>query len=136
MKKSAISIVIGATVLSGCATPAANVTASYVSPVLYQNLTCEQLALEAQTISTRVVLATGAQDKKANGDVALMAVGLVVFWPALLFTNGDGQQAAELARLKGEIEAVENASNRNNCGLVFQHAPPAKPKHKQTVSAK
>jgi hypothetical protein len=35
---------------------------------------------------------------------------IVLFWPAAFFVKGDGQNAAELARLKGEFEAIEQAS--------------------------
>lgn len=38
-----------------------------------------------------------------------MGVGLVLFWPALFFLAGDDQKE-ELARLKGEYEALEKAS--------------------------
>jgi len=113
--------------LAGCASKATEIQASYVSPLLYQNLTCEQLALEAQSVSSRAAVAAGLQDKKAGQDAALMAVGLVVFWPALLFTSGDGAQAAEVSRLKGEMQAIEHASNRHGCGIMFEKAPP-KPK--------
>jgi hypothetical protein len=38
--------------------------------------------------------------------------------------KGDGQNAAELARLKGEFEAIEQASIQKNCGLRFQRSAP------------
>ena len=33
---------------------------------------------------------------------------------------GDGQAAAELARLKGQMEALEQASVQKNCGIQFR----------------
>ena len=57
-----------------------------------------------------------------------MTVGLVVFWPALLFTQGDGAQAAEVARLKGEMQAIEDASRRRGCGITFDRQPAKKKK--------
>jgi hypothetical protein len=39
--------------LGGCASSSADITPAYVSPVAYQSYTCQQLALEAQAISTR-----------------------------------------------------------------------------------
>lgn len=123
MKKLVAAALMVASV-SACASRSENITAAYVSPTLYQNLSCNQLREEASTISSRAVAASGAQDKKAGNDAAVMAVGLIVFWPALLFTSGDGAQAAEVARLKGEMDAIETASRRNNCGIVFNKAPP------------
>ena len=57
-----------------------------------------------------------------------MGVGLVLFWPSLFFIKGDGATAAELGRLKGEMDAIEQASIQKNCGIQFQRAapPPAK----------
>jgi hypothetical protein len=34
--------------------------------------------------------------------------------------QGDKQTAAELARLKGEMDAIEQASIRKNCGIQFR----------------
>jgi hypothetical protein len=48
--------------------------------------------------------------------------GVVVFWPAAFFVGGDKQTAAELAQMKSQMVAVEQASNANNCGIQFQGA--------------
>ena len=45
-----------------------------------------------------------------------------VFWPALFFVKGDDAKTAELARLKGETEAIEQASIRKNCGIQFRQS--------------
>ena len=44
-----------------------------------------------------------------------MGVAAVVFWPALFFVKGDGEQAAEYARLKGEHEAINHAAIMKGC---------------------
>ncbi|MFD1982589.1 hypothetical protein ACFSOZ_07840 [Mesorhizobium newzealandense] len=119
-----------AILLCGCATPPDKIQASYVSPILYQNLTCEQLALEATNVSRRASEAAGIQNHKAGQDAAVVAVGVIVFWPVLFFANGDGTSAAEVARLKGEMQAIEDASTAKSCGIVFQKPPPPAPKKK------
>ena len=63
-----------------------------------------------------------------------MGVGLVIFWPALLFTKGNDENTAELARLKGSMDAIEQASIRKNCGIKFQRAPP--PSHLPQADAR
>ena len=122
-------ILSGALALSvaGCASSSKEISAAYVSPVLYQNLTCDQLSLEAARVSARVAEVSGHQDKKASGDAVKMGVGLIVFWPSLLFIKGDGQTAGELARLKGEMDAIEQASIAKSCAIQFQKEPPPKP---------
>ena len=58
-----------------------------------------------------------------------MGVGLVLFWPALFFIKGDKQSAAELARLKGELDAIQQASIMHNCGITVQtYGEPVKAK--------
>ena len=82
-----------------------------------------QLAEEAQRVSSRAAQATGVQDQKATNDKVAMGVGLIVFWPELLFTKGNDENTAELARLKGQMDAIEQASIQKRCGITFQHAP-------------
>jgi hypothetical protein len=110
--------------LASCAKDASQVAAVYVSPITYQNYTCPQLAEEASRVSARAAQAAGVQDQKATNDKITMGVGLVVFWPVLLMTKGNDENTAELARLKGTMDAIEQASIQKNCGIQFQHAPP------------
>jgi len=70
-------------------------------------------------------IAAGAQDKQRTNDAIATTVGVVVFWPALFFIGGDKQTAAELARLKDEMDAIEQTSICKNCGIQFQRAPAA-----------
>ena len=49
---------------------------------------------------------------------------MVVFWPALFLMHGDGAEASQLANLKGQMQALETASARKGCGIVFQQAKP------------
>jgi hypothetical protein len=49
-----------------------------------------------------------------------MALGLVLFWPALFFIGGDGPEAQEYGRLKGEYDALEKASIQEECGYEFK----------------
>jgi hypothetical protein len=121
MRKSLV--VASAALLGACATSSDKITASYVSPMQYESWNCRQLAEEAQRVSHRAAAAAGAQDSQASKDAVATTVGVIVFWPALFLIGGDKQSAAELARLKGEMEAIEQASIRKNCGIQFQRAP-------------
>jgi hypothetical protein len=118
---------VSASLLAGCAKDADQVSAAYVSPILYENYTCPQLAEEAQRVSSRAAQASGVQDQKATNDKIAMGVGIVVFWPAMLLTKGNDETTMELARLKGEMDAIEQASIKKKCGITFQHAPPPPP---------
>jgi hypothetical protein len=104
---------------AGCATKSEEIMPSYVSPVLYQNYTCAQLGAEAQAVSQQAAIATGQQDKIRNDDVAKTTVGVILFWPVLLFNKGDGATAANLANLKGQMQAIQQASIQKQCGFKF-----------------
>lgn len=106
--------------LSACANKSDQIAAAYVSPTAYQNLSCAQLAAEAQQVAIRGQQAAQVQDKKASGDAAATAVSLILFWPAVFFIKGDGSTAGEVSRLKGEMQAIEQANTRKNCGITFK----------------
>ena len=119
-KKKIAGAVACVLVLSACASRSENITAAYVSPMAYASYSCPQLREEATRISTRAVQATGQQDSKATSDAVATGVGIILFWPALLFIKGDNTTAAELSRLKGEMEAIEQTSIHKKCGIEFR----------------
>lgn len=126
--------------LAACASSSSDIAASYVSPITYQNYTCQQLSEELQRISARVQQVSGTVDSRASNDKVAMGVGMVIFWPALFFLKGDGPEAQELGRLKGEYDAVEEAGVRSNCGfntpklpVTADAAPVAPTKEKSAV---
>jgi hypothetical protein len=109
----------------GCATAIpATIHRESVDP-MYQGYTCQQLAQEAQGVSTRAAQVSGAQDQKRSKDQIATGVAIVVFWPAAFFVGGDGPAPAELAQLKGQMTAIEQASIQKKCGIQFQRAPAA-----------
>ncbi len=114
-----LGIVLVGALASGCASSSDEIEASYVSPLEYQNYTCSQLAEEGRRVSRRAAELAGNVDDKATDDAVLTGVGIVVFWPALLFIDGDGPQAAEYARLKGEKDTIEQVAIQKNCGIRF-----------------
>ena len=120
-----LGIVALGAALGGCASSSAEISASYVSPVQYQQYTCQQLALEAESVSARAGIVSGAQDQKRSNDGLATAAAVVVFWPAAFFVGGNGQTAAELAQLKGQMIAIEQAANAKNCAVQVQGASPA-----------
>jgi hypothetical protein len=113
-----------AAALGGCASTSADIAPAYVSPVTYQSFTCQQLSLEAQSISTRAAALSGTQDSQRTKDGVATAAAIVIFWPAAFFVGGDKQNAAELAQMKGQMVAVEQASIAKNCGIQFQGQRP------------
>jgi len=116
-------VVLGAA-LGGCASSSAEITPAYVSPVAYQGYTCQQLALEAQSLSTRAASLSGVQDSQRTKDQWTTAAAVVIFWPAAFLVSGDKQTAAELSQMKGQMVAVEQASIAKKCNIQFEAKPP------------
>ena len=119
MQKFIITGVL-ATALAACATRPDDISASYVSPMQYEGYSCPQLREEAARVSARATEVSGVQNSKANNDAVATGVALVVFWPAAFFLKGDGTTAAEIASLKGQMDAIEQESIRKKCGIEFR----------------
>jgi hypothetical protein len=115
-----VALLLCAGFVVGCASSSNDIQPQYVSHLQYQNLSCQQIGAEAQRVSRRVAEVSGVQDEKASGDAVATGVAIVLFWPAAFFIKGDGATAAELGRLKGEFDALEQASIQKRCGLRFQ----------------
>jgi hypothetical protein len=116
-------VVIGmALTLAGCATRSGDIAAAYVSPIQYQSYSCGQLREEAARVSSRAAIASGAQDQNATSDAVATGVALVVFWPAAFMLKGNSANAQEVAQLKGDMDAIEQANIRKRCGIQFRKA--------------
>ena len=116
MKKA---ILASALILGGCATAPEDIQTSSVSPLMYRDYTCNQLVMEMDRVNRRATELQMSLKKTADDDGAQMAVGLILFWPALFFLEGgDGPQAAEYSRIKGENDAVEVAAIQKECSMA------------------
>jgi hypothetical protein len=110
--------------MGACAKKAENVSAAYVSPLAYEQFSCRQLADEAGRVSERAGELSGIQNRKRTGDIVATTAAIIVFWPAAFLVSGDDGQTAELARLKGEFEAIQRVSVQKGCSIRFENRPP------------
>ena len=108
---------------AGCASQPEDIAAMYVSPVQYESYSCDQVQAEMQRVSSRARTLEASLKATADTDAVQMGVGLILFWPTLFFLEGgDGPEAQEFGRLKGEKEALEKVSVQKKCGLGFTTA--------------
>lgn len=121
MRQILIAAFCGALMVSGCATKSADLSAQYVSPARYSGLNCDQVREELVRISSRVREVSGLQDRRATGDAVAAGIGIIVFWPAMLFLMND-DHAAELRLLKGQYEAVEQTADAKRCPVASELA--------------
>ena len=107
---------------AGCASRSEDVAAASVSPAAYSSYSYRELSAEAQRVSAAAAGAAGAQDSSRTKDVVATTAAVVIFWPAAFFVGGNNAQTAELARLKGQMQAVEEASIQKRCGITFRRS--------------
>ncbi len=128
--------VVGLVVASGCAQKSDKINAAYVSPVAYQSFSCRQLSEEAQRVSSRASQMMGVQNKQAEQYAVATGVALVLFWPAAFFIKGNKGNAAEVSRLKGEMEAIEKALIKKGCKIQFAEMTPKEAEAKEKTKGK
>jgi hypothetical protein len=96
--------------LSGCVnmpTPTAQITGAYISPLRYENIDCNRLAAESESLARRENQLATAQEQRVKTSQ------MQAFWFG--FGQGDGVEAAELANVRGEREAIRTAMRNKNC---------------------
>ena len=118
--------------LVGCAESAKDIPTQYVSPLTYEDYNCKQIGGELERLTRRVNELAYQVDRRSSNDSAKMAVGLILFWPTLFFINGNGPEAQEYGRLKGEYEALEKVSIQKECGYEFKELVPLEQKTPET----
>jgi hypothetical protein len=113
-----------AVALGACASSADKIAPAYVSPYQYETWSCQQIAQEAEAVSARAAQLAGVQDTKRRDDTVATTVAVVVFWPAAFFVGGNDQTTAELAQMRGHMQALEQVARRKNCNIQFQQRAP------------
>lgn len=119
MKKVTVTVMLISFLMVplGCSTAPDKISSSYVSPLQYQHFTCDQVGGELLRVNRKIMEITGQQQKEARKDAIAMGVGLVLFWPALFFLMGDDKKA-ELSRMKGEYDALEQVAITKDCRIA------------------
>lgn len=127
-KKLIVALGMAGVALTGCATSPDKIATQSVSTLPYEQYNCKQLGAEVDRVTRRLSELRGSLEKTASNDTAQMAVGMILFWPALFFLEGgDGPEAAEFGRLKGERDALERVAIQKECGIIFQPIQQQKP---------
>ena len=110
-----------ASLLIGCATQPKDLPTAYVSPLQYQNYSCDQIAMEMNRVSRKVNEVRSDLKGEADNDLAPYGNRVNCFLASTFLSGrGDGANAAEFSRLKGEFEALESISIQKSCGIQVQ----------------
>ncbi len=101
--------------LAACAAQPDKVVSTYVSPTTYSSFSCKQLISDRNGVVAKVNELNGAQKKKADNDAAMMGVGMILFWPALIGLAAGSDVEVQLASMKGNYDALTQAGMQKGC---------------------
>jgi hypothetical protein len=96
-------------VLTGCATRPESISASFVSHEKYVQNDCAQLTTNMIDARANLEKFSSMQDTKANIDAA------TVFLALIPLSKLSGDHSGDVAKYKGEVEAIETAQIKNKC---------------------
>ena len=95
--------------LTGCADRPSKISASYVSHEKYMDLSCTELNSKMSNARAELAKFSDMQNSKANTDAAS------VFFILIPVTTMTGDHAGDVARWKGEVEAIDTAQQKLKC---------------------
>lgn len=108
--------------LSACAVAPESIAPAYVSEVQYQGFTCKQLGEESGRLDAAYSTAAAQQDKARTDDtVGVILIGLPVS------SMSGANVAPQIANIKGQQQAVQQAMIQKNCTSSSMIAPAAAP---------
>jgi hypothetical protein len=117
VKRSLLSL--GVVLAAACSTAAKDIAPRYASPLPYQGYSCAQVASESARIDARTTALARQLDDAARHDRDIVAVGALLFLPALFALGGTKEQEAEYARLRGEREALQSIALAKDCVAIY-----------------
>lgn len=109
-------------ILQGCTTAqqATEVNAIRISIAPYLNMDCATLTTELNFLYREASLSSQQVDAKYNSDKNAEVVAWILFWPAAFAIDGNQEEAAKLAGIKGQIEAIQEALIINGCQVRYE----------------
>lgn len=121
--RSFLAAAVCAALMSACAQAPREVEAGYTTPLLYERYSCYELGIQATRVSSSAAQLSGYQRRRANWDAAKVIT--VIFVPSVVLdyglrVEGNGPLTYELARLKGELLAIQQSAITKGCGFEYR----------------
>lgn len=115
--KPTLALLALALIFSGCssAPKSSEVSAAYIPITQYGNHTCEQLVAEAEAVRRSIPGLEAAVDAHRSNQTGVEVVTWVLFWPAAFALDKGEQSSSQLAKAKGELQAIQVALMTNKC---------------------
>ena len=115
--KNILTVMLALLVFIGCSTAqkASEVAAIKVSVGPYLKMSCSELATEQNDLLNAAQAAGAQVDSSHQSDKNAELVAWILFAPAAFMIDGNQEEAARLASIKGQLEAVQDAQKVNKC---------------------
>ncbi len=108
VKAGLLMVALG--LLGACAQAPEDIAPAYVSQSRFKAWTCEQLVQEQGQLASALTTSSAQQQQARDSDIA----GIILLGIPVGSLSG-GNVSAQIARLKGERDAVERALSLNDC---------------------
>lgn len=105
--------------LMSCLPASAQQTPDMVPPLTYRNLTCPQIVQEGRSVSRNGFALSGLQPGTGGSDLTQSTSALIIFWPI----QTDPAKLASLRYANSQMDALEEASVRQQCSIQFLRQP-------------
>ncbi|SFO38139.1 hypothetical protein SAMN04488056_105114 [Cohaesibacter marisflavi] len=109
MKKVILSSLV-LLLVTACAKKPESIEASYISPTIYNDWSCSQLAEEQERLSHAYQQVAAQQNKARGNDIA----GVILIGLPVSSLSGDNV-APQVANIKGQQQTIEQTMIRKNC---------------------
>ncbi|MDE8349935.1 MAG: hypothetical protein POG74_10710 [Acidocella sp.] len=118
MRFSLLSIMGLVVFLNGCAQSPETIQPAYVSPVTYQNWSCEQLSQEEINLANAYATAAAEQSQARTADTW----GVILIGVPTASLSGENI-APQVANIKGQQQAVRQSEISKNCATSAPKTP-------------
>lgn len=110
--------------IQGCSTAqqATEVNAVKFSVAPYLKMDCQSLSMELNKLYRDASISSNQVDERYNKDKNAEVVAWVLFWPAAFALEGNQEEAAKLASIKGQIDAIQDALVINGCEVRYDNS--------------
>ena len=117
MKIIKIILILSIFFIVGCssAQKSSEVRATVVSVAPYLKMDCKELASESNALVSKAQSLGAQVDSEYQSDKNVELVTWILFAPAAFFLDGNAESAAELANIRGQLQAVQEAQKINQC---------------------
>ena len=131
-------ILSAAVIVGACSSaPKSNeVSAAYIPIAQYNNYTCDQLISEAESVRRSVPALESAVDKHRENQTGVEVVTWILFFPAALALDKGEANSSQLAKARGELQAIQTALLGKHCNnqISVTVASPSNPSSASTGS--